>query len=121
MAKVTIKIHGRPYDIACDDGEEDRLLGLAEMLDERVSNLGQQMGSIGETRLLVLAGLLMADEVNDLDSKLEEAGREARFLQAGTASTADSTGLSAREDRLAEMLDKAAERIETIAAAMEAH
>ncbi|HLG89835.1 MAG TPA: cell division protein ZapA [Alphaproteobacteria bacterium] len=67
MAKVDININGRVFAVACDEGQEDRVRELAGMLDSRARLLASQStpGTVGETHLLVLAGLMLADELTE--------------------------------------------------------
>ena len=71
MAQVTVIINNRRYDIACDDGEEAHLTDLAQYLDKRVNELTRAVGQIGDARLLVMASLLVADELSEANTELE--------------------------------------------------
>lgn len=66
MSKVALTINGRSYQVGCDDGQEERLIRLAEMVDARVRDLVASLGQIGDSRLLVMAALLLADELDEL-------------------------------------------------------
>jgi len=65
VAQVRLNINGRSYEVACDDGQEDHLARLAAYIDERVGELAEAVGQVGEARLLVMASLLIADELHD--------------------------------------------------------
>jgi cell division protein ZapA len=67
VPKVDISINGRLYAVACDDGQEARVRDLASMMDSRVRQLAgpSPVGVAGETHLLVLAGLMLADELSE--------------------------------------------------------
>ena len=67
MPKVDININGRLYAVACDDGQENRVRELAGMVDSRVKQLTGPgpVGGVGETQILVLAGLMLADELSE--------------------------------------------------------
>ena len=71
MAQVDVSVNGQSYRIACEDGQEDRLVDLAAMVDEKVIGLVNQIGQVGSNRLLVMAALIIADELVDLK---DEAG-----------------------------------------------
>ncbi len=101
MAQVDVAINGRNYRVACDDGQEDHLRQLAEYVDRRVMELVESVGQIGEARLVVMASLLIADELSESFASLEAGDPEA-------------------EERLAQATDAVAERIEAIAAGLEA-
>jgi len=104
MAQVEVTINGRKYRVACDDGQEPHLHQLAQYVDRRVSELVSAVGQVGEARLLVMASLLIADELSEAFASLE--GGETR---AGEA-----------VERLAEATEALAEKIESIAARLEA-
>ena len=58
MGQVNVSINDRSYSVACGDGEEDHLRELARYLDGHVGDLAKSVGQVGDTRLLLLAGLL---------------------------------------------------------------
>ncbi len=66
MAQVTITINNREYAVACEDGQEGRLILLARMLDEKAKMLTKASGQVNENMLLALVGLLLADELSEL-------------------------------------------------------
>lgn len=66
MAQVTITINSREYAVACEDGQEVRILQLARMLDEKAKLLTQASGQVNENMLLAMVGLLLADELTEL-------------------------------------------------------
>jgi len=69
VARVEITIRGRRHDLICDDGQEDHLRHLAAQLDRRVTDLGERFGTLTETRLLVLAGLMLVDELSEAERR----------------------------------------------------
>ena len=71
MGTVNATIAGRQFRLACEDGQEEHLQGLAHDIDQRIINLRARFGEIGDTRLTVMAALMVADE-------LEEAARKSR-------------------------------------------
>ncbi|MEM6852411.1 MAG: cell division protein ZapA [Pseudomonadota bacterium] len=112
MADVEITINGRGYTVSCDDGQEGRLKHLAQYLDTQVSRLASQMGQVGDSRLLLLAGLMIADELTDTLERLKTAEDTVQNLRAER--DAVTSRLQASESRAANALDGAAHRIETI-------
>ncbi|MGE4482398.1 cell division protein ZapA [Acidocella sp.] len=66
MAQVTIRINGYAYTVGCEDGQEDHLAKMAEEIEQRISSIKAIGGQSGEARLLMLAALLLADELYDL-------------------------------------------------------
>ncbi|MEO3414856.1 cell division protein ZapA [Roseovarius sp. CAU 1744] len=73
MPEVTIEIGGRNFDVACQEGEEHYLHAAAKMLDEEASVLAAQIGRIPEARMLLMAGLMLADKTAGIQDKLREA------------------------------------------------
>ncbi|MBY5989008.1 Cell division protein ZapA [Roseovarius sp. THAF27] len=73
MPEVEIEIGGRTFEVACQDGEEHYLHAAAKMLDEEASVLSAQIGRIPETRMLLMAGLMLADKTAGVQDKLREA------------------------------------------------
>lgn len=66
MAQVTITINSREYAIACDAGDEVRIIQLSRILDEKAKMLTAGGGHINENMLLAMIGLLLADEISEL-------------------------------------------------------
>lgn len=66
MAQITITINSREYAIACEDGQEVRIIQLARILDEKAKMLNQASGQVNENMLLAMVGLLIADELAEL-------------------------------------------------------
>ena len=97
MGQVSIQVNGRNYDIACDDGEEEHVHRLGRYVDEKLA----------ESRLLVMAALLIADELSDTYGKLEK-------LRSGA-----ENGASPANGEAAKSITLLAERIDNIAAGLE--
>jgi cell division protein ZapA len=66
MAQVNIRINGFSYSVSCEDGQERHLQAMAGEIDRRVNSIKAIGEQTGEARLLVLAALLLADELHDL-------------------------------------------------------
>ena len=73
MAQVTIQINGREYGIACGDGQEGHIVRLAAMLGEKAALLTRANNHINENQLLVMVGLLIADELQDVRKGVQPA------------------------------------------------
>jgi cell division protein ZapA len=84
MGQVSVTLNGRTYRLACEEGEEERLLELATHVKERVEHLTLEFGQVGDDRLLLMAALLVADELWDtrraLEAQIEEATEMLRQL-----------------------------------------
>lgn len=111
MAQVTLKINDRSYEMTCDDGQEDHLRKLAEHVDERMQQLAGSVGQVGEARLLIMASLLITDELYD-------AYRQIDVLDGDSNNGAADNG--ALEAEVAAALESGAERIEAMAARLAA-
>jgi cell division protein ZapA len=107
MAQVQVTINGRPYTISCEVGKEQHVLDIAAYVNGRVEEVARDLGQVGDARLLVLAALLIADELF-----------EARDV-AGPAAAAKSRKAGETEDQLSQAIDGLASRIEKIAARVE--
>ena len=66
MATIDIEVAGRRYNVACRDGEEAHLHSVATMVDQRARDAAQALGSLTETRQLLFAALLMADDIKEM-------------------------------------------------------
>lgn len=106
MAQVTVTINGRNYPVACNAGEEERISELARYVDGKVKTFAKDIGPVGEARLLLLAALVLADE-------LAEAIEAARQSYPGGNGTAPDAG------KFAAGIENLAGRIEAIAAKLE--
>ena len=110
MSHINVTINGRQYRMACEEGQEARLLRLAESLETRINNLRGKFGEIGDQRLTVMAALMVADELTDATTRIQaieeelEALRDVRVIAAERA--------KATQTAVASALNSAAERIE---------
>ncbi|MBU6498672.1 MAG: cell division protein ZapA [Rhodospirillales bacterium] len=99
MAHVTVKINGYTYTVGCEDGQERHLTAMAEQVDSRIEGIKALGSSSGEARLLVLAALLMADELHDM--RVEIDGLRESGAKPGKAGRGDADASSRRISRLA--------------------
>jgi cell division protein ZapA len=113
MPHVTVTINGKAYRMACDEGQEDHLVGLAERFDRQVSKLRDAFGEIGDQRLTVMAGITVMDELSEVERRIELLQSEIEQLRTGQADLLGST--HAGELALAGQLDAATARIEELA------
>ena len=80
MPEVEIEIGGRRFEVACQPGEEGYLISAASALNEEASNIGQQSGRLSESRMLLMAGLMLADQMGSFKDKL--AKRDVELTDA---------------------------------------
>ena len=104
MATVTVEINGRPYAVGCADGQEERVRILAKQFDGHVRQVAGEVGHVGDIRLFLMAGLLLADEVH-----------EARLAAPDAGSSASPAAAVPASDGVAEALNAVAARLEKIA------
>jgi cell division protein ZapA len=110
MGQVTVTVNGRRYDITCDDGQESHVERLAADIDQRVKALAGKLGALGDARLLLLAALLIADDLEHARAELAEhasvaADGAALAPPLFDAATADSVAaLAARIEAVAARL-----------------
>ncbi len=116
MAQMTVRINGHPYTIGCEDGQETHLQAMAEEVNRRIGSLRAVVGQGEETQALVLAAVLLADEVHDLRHEL--ARTQAAAAQSARAAQA-SAPRNPRERDFTRSLSRLASRAEEIAATLE--
>ena len=113
MPSVQVTIAGRSYRMACGEGEEAHLEGLAAAFDGKIGELRGTFGEIGDMRLHVMASLTLADELNETRRRVGLLEAEVAALKAVSAADADRA--DATERRIAEVVNRTAERIERLA------
>jgi cell division protein ZapA len=107
MGQVVVTVNGRAFPLNCDDGEEPRIRRLAQYVDGKIGDFVKTHGQIGEARLILLAALVIADELSDTnDIVLHERSRTRGGEPGGSGALV--TGIRS-----------IAQRIESIAARLE--
>ncbi len=106
MPQVAVQINGKTYRMACDEGQEAHLLDLAQRFDKTINSLKGSFGEIGDQRLTVMAGVMVTDELVELQHKVRGLETELADLRMG--------GSASRDAQIADALNKTAERIEAI-------
>ena len=110
MNHINVTINGRQYRMACEDGQETRLLQLAESLEQRIESLRGKFGEIGDARLTVMAALTVCDELLDANSRIRSLEEEIDALRDVRVVAADRA--KATQTAVANALNAAADRIE---------
>ena len=85
MPEVQINIGGRQFEVACQEGEESYLQSAAKMLDDEAQVLSDQVGRMPEARMLLMAGLLLADKTAAVEDKIAEVRAELAEREAELA------------------------------------
>ncbi len=112
MSQVILTINGRGYPVACDDGQEDRIRQLGQYIDGKVAEFAKKWGQVGDARLILMASLVITDE-------LAEATAAARSRGSGPRATTTQDRDTATEAVLAAGIESLASRIEAVAARLE--
>lgn len=110
MSHINVTINGRQYRMACEEGQEARLLRLAESLETRIVSLRGKFGEIGDARLTVMAALMVADELTDATTRIQAIEEELDALRDVRVIAAERA--KATQVAVASALNSAAERIE---------
>ncbi|YBV96346.1 cell division protein ZapA [Phyllobacteriaceae bacterium JZ32] len=113
MATVTVTIDGKAYRMACDEGQEQHLTGLAERFDRYVTHLKSSFGEIGDQRLTVMAGIMVMDELVEMQKRLKGLENEAETLRRSRDEALSNADRN--EAALTGTLSEVTQRIETLA------
>ncbi len=112
MAQVIVTVNKRPYTMQCEDGEEPHLEELAQLLDSEVAGIRGTVGPVGDIRLLLMAGLVVADRLSEALKRVEELQEQVVGLR-GSKNTGKEI-----EEKASERLDVAAKRLDSLAREM---
>ena len=110
MSHINVTINGRQYRMACEEGQEVRLLKLAETLEARVTELRGKFGEIGDARLTVMAALTVCDELLDANARLHAMEQELETARNMRTAAVDRARMT--QTAVASALNAAADRIE---------
>lgn len=113
VSQVVVKVNDRPYTMQCDPGEEDHLSELAALIDTEVSKLKRNFGQVGDTRLLLMAGLVVADKLASALLRIEDL--ENVQSESATGQQSELARVQGLEDTAADRIEAAAERLEAMA------
>jgi cell division protein ZapA len=117
MPEVNVEINGRKYRMACEEGQEPHLLGLAERFNRHIDAFKGDFGEIGDNRLTVMAGIAVLDELADAERRIALLKEDvANLTSAGEALTREAEEL---ERRFAKRMNEAARKVEAIATAID--
>ena len=126
MPEVQIEIGGRTFEVACQAGEEHYLQSAAKMLDEEASVLAAQIGRIPEPRMLLMAGLMLADKtasvedrISVIEARLAERDQELEAMRNAPAPEPERIEVPIVPTAVTETLAEIAARAESLASAIE--
>ena len=110
MSHINVTINGRQYRMACEEGQEVRLLKLAETLETRIKSLRGKFGEIGDARLTVMAALTVCDELIDTSNRVRTLEQELTELRDFRNAAVERARMT--QTAVVNALNAAAERIE---------
>nr|WP_291364220.1 cell division protein ZapA [Devosia sp.] len=117
VPEVNVEINGRKYRMACEEGQQQRLIGLADRFNTHVEALKGAVGEIGDNRLTVMAGIAVVDELAEAEKRIKALETEVLVLtRAGQEVAAE---IEALEARFASKLSDAAKALEGVAGALD--
>ena len=126
MPDVSISIGGRSFDVACQAGEEQYLISAAKMLDDEAQVLSDQVGRMPEARMLLMAGLMLADKAASMEDevaavKAKMAERDAEIARLGSVADKEPERVEVPvvPESVTDTLAELAARAEALAASME--
>jgi cell division protein ZapA len=112
MGQVVVTVNGRAFPLNCADGEEPRIRRLAQYVDGKITEFVRTHGQIGEARLILLAALVIADELSDTNDIVQQERSRSR-ASVVSPGAGDATAV------IASGIRGLAQRIESIAARLE--
>ena len=103
MGQVVVKVNGRDFSLACEDGQEPRIRRLAQYVEAKVGEFVRNNGQVGEARLILLAAIVIADELSDANETLQRERSGVRVAPAADAgeAAANIRGIAQRIEAIA--------------------
>lgn len=127
MPEVTIHIGGRGFEVSCQEGEENYLHSAAKMLDDEAQVLSDQIGRMPEARMLLMAGLMLADKtaavedrIKEVEAQLAEREQELEALKSAPPPEPERIEVPIVPPQVEETLADLAARTEALAMDIEA-
>ena len=125
MPEVRVSIGGREFDVACQEGEEHYLRTAAKLLDDEAQILSDQVGRMPEARMLLMAGLMLADKTAsvedraaEIQARLDEREAELSALKQSAAEP-EKVQVPVIPQSVTDSLAELAARAEALAAAVD--
>jgi cell division protein ZapA len=115
MGQVVVKVNGRDFALSCADGQEARTRRLAQYVDAKIGEFTRSLGQVGEARLILLAALVIADELSDANEALQQERNRRGAAPGGPGGEPTQAAVQGAASGIRSM----AERIESIAARIE--
>ena len=115
MPELEIQIGGRSFHVACQPGEEHFLRAAAQMLDNEAKPIVEQMGRIPEARMLLMAGLLIADKAAGIEDDLRRLRAQLAEIESRPAPAREKVEVPVVPPQVVETLAEIAARAEALA------
>jgi cell division protein ZapA len=112
MGQIDVTLNGRAYRLECGDGEEAHLVELAEYLGTHVEAMRRKFGQVGDDRLILMASLVVADELWDLRRQIEVM--KTTLVEARRDKSASDESTKHTQSDLAARISAAADRLEML-------
>lgn len=112
MGQVSVALNGRTYRLECSEGEEAHLIELAEYLGSHVDTMRRKFGQVGDDRLILMASLVMGDELWESRGQIEELKQSLAEARRDKSAAEEATRML--QDELAERVSATADRIERL-------
>ncbi|MCH1428282.1 MAG: cell division protein ZapA [Alphaproteobacteria bacterium] len=120
QSTVTVRINGQPYQMGCDVGQESHIEEMGRNVDAIVQQLVGSVGQIGDARLLAMAGLILADQVQSANQQAGVASRQSSGGEPVTAQEENTVTLTTEQmDNLVNQITIMAQTIEHLAQSQE--
>jgi cell division protein ZapA len=103
MGQVVVKVNGRDFPLSCADGQEPRIRRLAQYVDAKIGEFVKTIGQVGEARLILLAALVIADELSDANEALQQ--ERSRAHPGGAAAASGIRDMAQRIESIAARLE----------------
>ena len=107
MAQVLVEIHGKAYGVGCEDGQESQVRALAEIIDTKAREVAPDAAVLGETRTMLLAALMLANELQETRERLSKLENTVADLQGSSGEL---------EARAVAAIEAVAQKLEALAA-----
>ena len=119
MPQVNVEVNGRAYRLSCGPGEEEHVISLSRRIDSHAAKVGKASTPAAEAKMLVMASLLLADELQEAEAKIAELETQVTRLKDSGVGGAPDERIVEMEHAVSEMLDKAAAEIESVVVDLE--
>lgn len=118
MPQVAVQIAGKTYRMACDEGQEAHLMELAKRLDSTIDTLRGSFGEIGDQRLTVMAGVMLADQLSEAQARVRVLEADLKSMRRGEQvaerNAETDTQVAAALDRTAGQIERLGDKLKTV-------